>query len=438
MKCTDETLRISLFFDCGTNESLDKTIKTQKTTKSAANLANHQILETNMYRLYCNLQNRRDPFSKAIYIGAKTSAQSKPRKLTDATTDFDQNNTNSNTQIAFNNLLDILNKFCLSHKNTNLQLKIDLFGFSRGAALARNFANLLNSDQDINDKINSVLRKNDSTLKDLSFGFIGLFDSTKTALCEQGKTKINLNLDKVKADAIFHLFGLHEFRKNYPLSSVRNKKHHATSEDLDTFGSSSNRITNTFEFAVPGSHSDIGGGHHLFEDENYIINAKPTYIAASLTESIHNIIDSNLLLAPLFSSIKFEYNIFRGGYTAINRRKNVYGHLQLIYARMILDTAAKFGVPFNVSQFEIAHTIPTELKYFYCKLIDSRNLLLNVKKFTSPNEVLDTKLIQKYVHLSASIRPSIDKLKKNSKISLLNKISEFGYAFSRFHSITAD
>lgn len=437
MKYKDETLRISLFFDCVANKTFDKNTNVKTLNKAGVATADCDYKETNIYRLYCNLKNTNEAYTKSIYIGANPSAQGKPRKLADTITDFDQYKTNSKTQIAFNKLLDILKTFCLDHKSTNLQLKIDLFGFSSGAALARNFANLLNSDHEIKDEIRSVLRKNDNVLKEITFGFIGLFDTFKINLGNLSQTSINLNLNNIKSDATFHLTALHEFRENFPLLSVVNSKHYANSENLDTFGSSSNRITNTFEFAVPGSHTDIGGGYDLFEDENYIINSKPTYTAAGLTESIDSIIDSNLLLAPLFSSIKFEYNIFRGGYTAINRRKNVYGHLQLVYARLMADTAAKFGVPINISQFEIEHAIPSELKYFYGKLIDSRNLLLNVKKFASPIDVLDAKLVQKYVHLSASVRPSVDKSKKKAKFSLLSKFSESKNDLSRISSATA-
>ena len=438
MKSKNEILRISLFFDGGTNDAFDKDKYTQIPIKCAVVVPDHDILQTNIYRLFYNLQRKKDKHNKCVYVSGSTTVAGTASRLSDSINDFDQCKANSKTQIALFNFLDVLKKYCVEHSNTDVSLKIDLFGFSSGAALARNFANLLNNDQDIKDEIICILRKNDNVLREITFGFIGLFDTIKTDLGNPAHTTINLDLNGIKADATFHLTALHEFRENFPLLSVTNMKHHATSIDVDTFGSSSNRVTNTFEFALPGSHNDIGGGYNLFEDEDTIINHKPTYIAAGLTESIQNIIDTNSLLAPLLSSVKFEYNIFRGGYTAINRRRNVYGHLQLLYARLMVDTAAKFGVPFDLSQFEIAHPVPTELKYFYGKLIDSRNLLLNVKRFTSPTTILDTQLVQKYVHLSASARTSVEKANTNIKLSLHSKSSKSKNYLFRINNATAD
>lgn len=437
MKSKNETLRISIFFDCVPNVTFDKNKNSQLPTNSGIKVPNSEFLQTNIQRLFGNLQYQKDSSTKSVYIAGVTSDKAKSRILTVGRSDFDLYKANSKTQIAFNNLLEILEKFCLDHRHSSLSLKIDLFGFGKGAALARNFANLLNSDQNVKDKIIFVLQKNNNTLKEISFGFIGLFDSLNIDLGISATSSINLNLENIKAEAIFHLTAMHEFRENSPLLSVADYKHYATSKDLDDFGSSSNRISNTFEFAVPGSHADIGGGYNLFEDENCIINSKPKYTAAALTESIQNIINTNSLLASFLSSVKLEYNIFRGGYTAIHRRKNVYGHLQLLYARLMLDTAAKFGVPFNVSEFESNHTIPNELRYFYGKLTDSRDLLLNVKRFTSPLDALDPQLIQKYVHLPTSARTSIDRLKRSGKISVLSKAWKSGNSLSFLNSAAA-
>ena len=435
MKSKEKTLRVSLFFDTVTNEN-DKNQNSQKSINSAVALSDDDLMQTNILRLFCNLTKKTDNYHKSAYIAGANLINGANKKQSDFVTNFDRFKAESRTQIALKNLLEILATFCLNHQNINLTLKIDLFGFSSGAALARNFANLLNSEQDVKEEISFLLAKNENTLQEISFGFLGLFDTIKSDL---GTTNnINLNLNNIKADATFHLTALHEIREKFPLQSVKNTKHHATSADLDTFGSSSNRVTNTFEFAVPGSHTDIGGGCELFEDENYIINPKPTYNAACLTENIHNIIDSHSLLAPLLSSIEFEFNIFRGGYTAINRRKNVYGHLQLVYARLMVDTAVKFGVPFDVSEFEKTHAIPTELNYFYSELTDSRNLLLNVKKFNSAVNVLDAQLVQKYVHLSSSAQTSAFQLKKKSKVLPSEKSSAFSKILSRFYSAIAE
>lgn len=437
MKSKNETLRISLFFDGGNNDAFDKNEKISMHTNASAPVAEHDILQSNIYRLYSNIHSKRNAFNKSIYIGGGNSTTSGSKQDSDSITDFDPYEVNSKTNIAFRNLIDILKEFSAQHKEVTLNLKIDLFGFSVGAALARNFANLLHSNRTINDDIASVLCVHNNILKGISFGFIGLFDGIKTDFGGVANAKINLDLNEIKADATFHLTALHEFRENFSLLSVTNNTHYATSCNLDTLGSSSNRVTNTFEFAVPGSHKDIGGGCQLFEDENIIINTKPTYIATGLAESIQNLIDSNLLLSPLFAQMKFEYNIFRGGYTAVNYRKNIYGHLQLLYARLMVDTAVKFGVPFDHAKFEVAHPIPAELGYFFSTLLDCRDLLLNVKNFSSPLNVLEAPLVQKYVHLSAAAKASIAVDKRKIKISLLGKTLTSRKSFSFLNSAAA-
>lgn len=147
---------------------------------------------------------------------------------------------------------------------------IDVFGFSRGAAMARDF-------------INTMYRRHDYLA--FTFKFVGLFDTVgsfglagnninyKPITDEDTETdtikyemsgKIppseyyepyNFNLSPKSAEKIVHFVALDEYRENFPLS--------------DTQG-----VGETYSFI--GAHSDIGGGYARIENEKLFSYTKET------------------------------------------------------------------------------------------------------------------------------------------------------------------
>ncbi|WGE85926.1 T6SS phospholipase effector Tle1-like catalytic domain-containing protein [Actinobacillus equuli] len=148
---------------------------------------------------------------------------------------------------------------------------IDVFGFSRGAAMARDF-------------INSMYRTPNSRLK-VTFKFVGLFDTVGSfglagnhinykpitdedteadTIQYEVRGKIppseyyepyNFNLSPQSAEKIVHFVALDEYRENFPLS--------------DTQGAGL-----TYYFI--GAHSDIGGGYARIENEKLFNYSKET------------------------------------------------------------------------------------------------------------------------------------------------------------------
>ncbi|OOF59931.1 T6SS phospholipase effector Tle1-like catalytic domain-containing protein [Rodentibacter myodis] len=135
---------------------------------------------------------------------------------------------------------------------------IDVFGFSRGAALARDFINIMNKSEKKQRKLNCI------------FKFVGLFD-TVGSFGKAGDDKnykpidasddseggafwseifstpssekyepYNFNLSRQSAEKIVHFVALDEYRKNFPLT------------DIEGAGE-------TYHFI--GAHSDVGGGY---------------------------------------------------------------------------------------------------------------------------------------------------------------------------------
>ena len=134
------------------------------------------------------------------------------------------------------------------------RIEFDVFGFSRGAAAARHFVNVI--DQKSNHPLVKAMANNpDIRLKagfdwasrdDVRFTFVGLFDTVLSSF----NAKVNVQLKADCAERVVHLTALDEVRKHFPLSRIT----------VDAAGTS---IPAHFtELALPGAHSDVGGGYY--------------------------------------------------------------------------------------------------------------------------------------------------------------------------------
>ncbi|MEX2474505.1 type VI secretion system PAAR protein [Marinobacter sp.] len=140
------------------------------------------------------------------------------------------------------------------------ELELDVFGFSRGAALARYFVNLVNEwpatlmFPEINGpdlfapaiKLSNV--KTFPADVKARVRFVGLFDTVGSFYLPGNDRNLdfNLHLGAESADHVVHLTAYHEIRKNFPLSSIRG---------------ASGLPANFMEQSLPGAHSDVGGGY---------------------------------------------------------------------------------------------------------------------------------------------------------------------------------
>ncbi|MBL5945020.1 DUF2235 domain-containing protein [Enterobacter asburiae] len=144
-------------------------------------------------------------------------------------------------------------------------LQFDIFGFSRGAAASRHFANRIHSEDAaiiaaIRDGIQGTEFKGAPAGK---IRFIGIFDTVAaigTPLnglnphnADTGN--VNLVLRPGVADKVFHITAAHECRFNFALNSVKPAWP---------------------ELALPGVHSDIGGGYLPTVKENLFLTRPET------------------------------------------------------------------------------------------------------------------------------------------------------------------
>ncbi|WP_054117926.1 T6SS phospholipase effector Tle1-like catalytic domain-containing protein [Porphyrobacter sp. AAP60] len=133
-------------------------------------------------------------------------------------------------------------------------IHFDTFGFSRGAAAARNAVHrILNGRSKpmgrtivnlpgARKKLTDAGRK----VSDLKIRFVGLYDTVASYGWDHDNDTRELRLDSISAaDQVVHLAAADEHRYNFRLTNT-----------------SSNRGGNSFELFLPGGHSDIGGGYN--------------------------------------------------------------------------------------------------------------------------------------------------------------------------------
>lgn len=268
----EKILRIGVFFD-GTGQNRKNDIYKEKYgNKSRTNVA--RLFEA--YPVQSGKSNK-------IYVsgvGTVDDAWQTPtvidtgkdeQPLTEGT-GVDQLLSDTGAFHKWQNLLKQLNKII---KTTDEYDKIthiafDVFGFSRGAALARHFINATLEGLPDYTKTTSLINPNSirphllgnvknkqfylgncykkDNKRNLSVRFAGLFDTVGSfhwpGNDDEGCFKLKLN--PLCAHKVFQLTAHHEYRKNFPLTSLKNK---------------GKLPDNFYEEAFPGCHTDVGGGY---------------------------------------------------------------------------------------------------------------------------------------------------------------------------------
>lgn len=134
-------------------------------------------------------------------------------------------------------------------------MSFDLFGFSRGAASARHAAHEISRGPE--GALGKALKgQGIDWPRKVSIRFVGLFDSVAAVISAKDgdllpsndrNDPVKIYLDPDKVEQAVHLVASDERRKNFALNSLRNPD--ATLPD------------NYREIALPGVHSDVGGGY---------------------------------------------------------------------------------------------------------------------------------------------------------------------------------
>lgn len=241
------------------------------------------------------------------------------------------------------------------------EIIIDVFGFSRGAALARHFVNLINSwpatiaipqltwwpQPRIEFREVTAFPQGVNA----SVGFVGLFDTVGSFYFPGNEQNLdfNLHLGAHSAEQVVHLTAFHEIRTNFPLSKIRG----------------ANGLPGNFiEEALPGVHSDVGGGYEnpevdfqnyeRFEVRRYRGHGHNSRTVRSAQQKIAelNAADSRNI------QLRVE-----GGDVIAEERRPTRKELSYYALHKMYDQAVNAGVPLNdISQSGDQYRIPDPLQ----------------------------------------------------------------------------
>ncbi|CAI2000918.1 Uncharacterized conserved protein [Serratia quinivorans] len=297
------------------------------------------------------------------------------------------------------------------------ELQFDIFGFSRGAAAARHFANRVFSQD------SSIITAIKAGLNGIEFSgtpggktrFLGIFDTVAAIgtpvnglnphSADTGD--VNLVLRPGVANKVFHITAQHECRFNFALNSVKSAWP---------------------ELALPGAHSDIGGGYNPDEHEAYFLT-RPEFetVPFSTPDTETRIyrqtcaqltaMDGYPAIAPLLNAVEVNVDTWHDDRMPADR----YGMLQkrsgaaLVIARptlndwskvvlrVMLDAAQDAGVVFDPIRDTIAELkLRSELNRLCDKAIVVGRAIRRGKSapgFTTQEILM---LAEKYIHCSAN------------------------------------
>lgn len=171
-------------------------------------------------------------------------------------------------------------------------IQLDIFGFSRGAASARHFMNVIKQgfygfeDETLNRKVKP---------EHFVISFAGLFDTVGSFGIAGDNSdwgyNFHVNEDWV-AGSVYHFIALNEYRENFDLQTLFIEQNRQFPEDLIK--------TKMHELGFPGCHSDIGGGytHNQHGISNEVSN--PTLLSELPLMRMHELaVENNAPLNPL-------------------------------------------------------------------------------------------------------------------------------------------
>ncbi|MCP3945006.1 MAG: type VI secretion system tube protein Hcp [Desulfobacteraceae bacterium] len=262
------------------------------------------------------------------------------------------------------------------------KIKLDVFGFSRGAALARHFTNLINQRKisftgDYSRALSSIISK-------IEVSFLGVFDTVGSfGIPGDNDDWYEFFIDESSSKYIYHLVSEDEKRKNFPVQSLIPGKSDGLSPSdfygLVKRGPFTRKIyekKNILEELWPGVHTDIGGGYHKSEFEQ---NAKGNLLShVYLNKMLMYAVDKGvpfqkfipnkklITIAAQLEKIDSYYEKFDGLYIKHLNYKSVKSYLTFIEKkfdknRQMVAASTETSLQFMADQ--IAYDMADQLAY---------------------------------------------------------------------------
>lgn len=315
---------------------------------------------------------------------------------------------------SFRQIMRIIRNFTQTNPDSKIvNLTFDAFGFSRGAAAARHFANevALGQKGPLGQTIKMFRRSFHETFggeyqQDIQMGFIGLFDTVASVggLVNLGYVRsqkapwLNLYLPRSLFPNVVQLAARDEIRANFPLTRV--KADHP-------------------EYTLPGVHSDIGGGYFPEGNECLLVSPMQALDVPVTTDVKYTSIyrDAQQVKAKWMAngwpaemlevvtpyarglppSQQDRLNPTKRVYAALQLKRPVRGELSRVYLRVMYELAKQQGVRFiPLNEQSSRYVIPTELQALCDRFVAG-------DYSTTPAEEQLLKL--RYIHTSANWNP---------------------------------
>lgn len=310
-------------------------------------------------------------------------------------------------------IVNRLNSFIDNNAGVKIKnIEVDVFGFSRGAAAARHFAN------DLRKGANSLLAKalpanspmmhdgfNWQVQRDVIINFIGLFDTVAGIVSplvgdfsagDARTSGLDLPLPASAARKIVQLVARDEHRLNYSLTRTGN------------------------DIVLPGAHSDIGGGY-LPRSRERLLLSKPlnsleridipneransviqmrrnpeAYLRLLTAHGVETTLEIWSVDQPhLRSDLQKEKRV----YVAASVDRQVDGDLSKVYLRVMRELGLRNQVPFKKIADVPTLALPKDLEPIAEKIQAYALGESSTLNLTKSEEAL---LFQRYVHLSAN------------------------------------
>ncbi|PIJ48125.1 hypothetical protein BL250_16140 [Erwinia sp. OLTSP20] len=277
-----------------------------------------------------------------------------------------------------------------------LNIEFDVFGFSRGAAIARHFTNkIAQHDRCFMEKINRAISPYNCFLQSSpSVNFLGLFDTVASVWSvgmwgvydphdyEGNTNHLEVNLPPNVARQVFQLTAMHECRYNFPLSSLEGYYP---------------------QLELAGCHSDIGGSYDICVEETSAITELVKYlpweetVIKRLTEEM-NLLRENEKWRVLMSNW-FPVSNLVGSWADVT--KIVRGELQYVALLVMFECAQRHGCKFNQDILQYEDKIEGELKPYYIDAMNNMMMALLGEEAKISQQLVDD-ITENYVHLSST------------------------------------
>ena len=305
----------------------------------------------------------------AIYVEGIGTEAGKPDSMLGLTLGVADTGVIAKTDLAVKQIAGAINRFfdeigkVVSLPSLKVtELRFDIFGFSRGAAAARHFANRI---QDKDRVIANAIRYGMGEVNYVGAPagktrFIGIFDTVAAIGTPQNGLnphtantgEVNIMLRPGVADKVFHITAQNECRFNFALNSVQPAWP---------------------ELALPGAHSDIGGGYlpvvreNIFltrpEGETVPLNTPPQKSRAYRHAVAQlSVLEASAVVAPLIRTNDISADVWedermpahhiegmqKRAFAALTMKQRlVKNDWSKVVLRVMLDAAQEAGVVFE-------------------------------------------------------------------------------------------